>query len=228
LNEKEKHVTKLYFTILIFFTILSVNAQDDSKKKSVTLSPVIEFPNSPSVIPEIPKKIENDPVISAPKIIGDLELPKKEFSMFPQEKFGNPGELYTKKFDKLSEELRPEGYGINAGLKEDAHWGDYRTKSKYIDISYRDHGRVDGDLIRVLVNGDVLKSDVYLTGNFKGFRLEFPENGVYKIAFFAINEGSALPNTAQYRIIDQWGTIITGKIEALSAGIKATVDIIKE
>jgi hypothetical protein len=63
--------------------------------------------------------------------------------------------------------------------------------------------------------------------SFKGFRLRLKE-GLNKIEFYAVNEGSLLPNTAEYRIVDQWKNVITGKIWALATGVKVTIIIVKE
>ncbi|GAA4899447.1 hypothetical protein GCM10023311_25930 [Flaviramulus aquimarinus] len=218
----------LYFVIFLFS--LSSYAQIDNEKKSFSI-PAIESPkDSSDIVPLRPSK----PISANNKAFGinrktstNLELPKKDFSMFPDEEFGNPGELHTKKLDKIEKQLLPEGYGSNGGLKEDAYWGDYYTKSEYIDISYRDYGRIDGDLLNILVDDDVIKSNVYLSGGFKGFRLQLKE-GLNKIEFYAINEGSLLPNTAQYKIVDQWSSVITGKIWSLSKGVKVTIIIVKE
>lgn len=219
----------LSFTIL-FLLALSVDAQIDSQKKSISI-PAIE---SKKETKETQKITPSQPInnntnfgsLNIPNLSTGVEAPKKEFTLFSEE-FGNPGELYQKQLNKQEEQLKPEGYGENAGLKEDAYWGDYWTKSEYIDIMYRDYGRVDGDLLNVLVDDDVLQSQVLLTENFKGFRLKLKE-GFNKIQFYAVNEGDYLPNTAEYKIIDQWKNVITGKVWALSTGIKVTIIIVKE
>jgi hypothetical protein len=164
--------------------------------------------------------------LNVPNLSTGVEAPKKEFSLFG-EAFGNPGELYQKQLKKQEDDLKPEGFGDNAGLKTDAYWGDYRTKSEYIDISYRDFGQVDGDLLNILVDDDILRSSELLMASFKGFRLRLKE-GLNKIEFYAVNEGSLLPNTAEYRIVDQWKNVITGKIWALATGVKVTIIIVKE
>ena len=221
---------RLAFILFFILSISTVWAQIDSRQKSISI-PAIESPkdslDAKPLLPAIPKENDNLSGLNLPKVALQLNFPKKEFSMFPSEKFGNPGELYTKKLDKIEKDLLPEGHGEYSGLKEDAYWGDYRTTSKYVNIQYRDHGMIDGDLLRVMVNGDVIKSQEYLNRSFGGFKLNL-EEGFNKIEFYAINEGSALPNTAQYRIVDDKNEIITGKIWALSAGVKVTVIIIKE
>ncbi|MEN3324046.1 hypothetical protein VP395_09930 [Mariniflexile soesokkakense] len=223
---------KLFLSFFIFLTAtFFANAQIDNQKKSTAIPAVEskkEVDNTPKIIPSQPDNTNNRTFgsLNVPNLSTGVETPKKEFSLFG-EKFGNPGELYEKRLNKKEEELKPEGHGEYAGLKEDAYWGDYRTKSEYIDISYRDYGQVDGDFLRVLVDDDIIRSNEGLTQNFNGFRLRLKE-GLNKIEFYAINEGSLLPNTAEYRIVDQWSKIITGKIWALSANVKVTIIIVKE
>lgn len=223
--------TITYFSFIVFFLIAwSSNGQIDNRRKSISI-PAVKSPkdslDSKPLFPAKPEKKEDFSGLTVLKNTQELNFPKKEFSMFPTEKFGNPGELYTKKLDKIEKTLLPEGHGENSGLKEDAYWGDYKTTSEYVNIQYRDHGMIDGDLLRVLVNGDVIKPREYLNRGFDGFKLNL-EPGFNKVEFYAINEGSALPNTAQYRIVDDKNEVITGKIWALAAGVKVTVIIIKE
>ena len=44
---------------------------------------------------------------------------------------------------------------------------------------YRDHEYVDGDRVRIFVNGDVVKSSVYLSSGFKGFTFHL-QSGLIK------------------------------------------------
>ncbi|WP_158849641.1 hypothetical protein [Algibacter sp. L1A34] len=219
------------FFILLFFTISSF-AQIDSRNKS-TPFPVIEREND-SLKAEIPKpstpiEAKSDPLsgMNAPRVSIDLSTPKRQLSMFPEEEFGNPGELYAKNLDRQAKAVLPDGYGENAGLKEDAFWGDYHTKSLSIQVKYRDYSAVDGDLLRVYVNGDVIRSNVYLTRGFSGFTLKLLE-GSNKIDFFAINTGASGPNTAEYRIVDDTGAVIASKVWALEKGVKVTVVVVKD
>ncbi|MDP5157248.1 MAG: hypothetical protein NWQ07_01560 [Flaviramulus sp.] len=74
--------------IVSFFLIiisLSMNAQIDSKKKSVAI-PVVESKkdSSETIILKPSKPIENKAFgFNRPNVSPNLELPKKEFSMFP-------------------------------------------------------------------------------------------------------------------------------------------------
>jgi hypothetical protein len=208
----------------------SVNAQIDSRNKSIAIPAVVspkDSLDSKSLFPAKPDDKDDFKGLSIPNKLPELNLPEKEFSMFPTEEFANPGELYTKRLDKIEKTLLPEGHGENSGLKEDAYWGDYRTTSKFVNVQYRDHGMIDGDLLRVYVNGDIIEPRAYLNRNFNGFKLNL-EEGFNRIEFYAINEGSAIPNTAQYRIVDDKNSVISGRVWSLSAGVKVTIVIIKE
>lgn len=208
--------------------MFKLNAQIDGPKKPKNFKGFVYPEDSLETKALIPdKSLENPKNINAPKVIGNLNLPKKEFSMFPEEEFANPGELYTKKLDKIEKELLPEGHGENAGLKKDTYWGDYITTSKYVNIMVRDYSAIDGDVLHILVNDDIVQPNVYLTQGYRGFKLDLVE-GVNKIDFIAISTGSSGPNTAEYKIVDDKIKLISRKVWALSKGVKVTFIVIKE
>lgn len=215
--------------VLALFLSLSVQSQIDSKNKSMAIPAIeseIDSVDTSSLTPS--KPIEKASVgLNVPQSTPNLEMPKKTFSMFPEEDFGDPGELYTKRLNKIEKELLPEGHGDNAGLKEDAYWGDYRTTSEYVTLQYRDSGREDGDFLGILLDDDFIRSRERLTYGFKGVQIKLKE-GKNKIEFMALNEGAYPPNTAQYRIVDDTDSVIAGRTWGLASGVKVTVIIIKE
>ncbi len=110
---------------------------------------------------------------------------------------------------------------------KDQHLGDYTTNTGSVTIMYRDHEFVDGDRIRIYVNGDIVKSSVYLSSGFDGFT--FPlQSGFNRVVFQALNQGSSGPNTAELQIYDEAGIIIAHNQWNLTTGRKASVMIIKE
>ena len=93
-----------YFSFFLIMSMSTViNAQIDSRKKSIVI-PAIESPkdslNSSGISPIKPDNEFNSGVL-LPKTLPELNLPKKEFSMFPTEEFANPGELYMKRLEKV-------------------------------------------------------------------------------------------------------------------------------
>ena len=101
-----------------------------------------------------------------------------------------PGKA-PKAFQK-DKEPRPE-------FARDQDLGDVTTSGDFVQIKYRDHEYVDGDLIRVYVNGDVVQSSVFLGASFSGFTLSL-QPGANRIEFEAINQGSSGPNTAELHV----------------------------
>lgn len=110
---------------------------------------------------------------------------------------------------------------------KDQYLGDIKTKAKKATIMYRDHQYVDGDMIRVWVNGEIEISRVRLEGSFKGFDLEL-QDGFNKIDFEALNQGASGPNTAQVNIYDEIGNLLASYEWNLLTGNKATTIIVKQ
>ncbi|HPF10127.1 MAG TPA: hypothetical protein PKW08_11730 [Flavobacteriaceae bacterium] len=110
---------------------------------------------------------------------------------------------------------------------KDQFLGDVTTNATYVTIQYRDHEYVDGDLIRVYVNGDIVQSSVFLGGSFSGFTLTL-EQGVNTIEFEALNQGSSGPNTAELHVYDDKGLIISAKKWNLLTGKRATIVVNKD
>lgn len=166
--------------------------------------------------------------LTAPRISNNLELPKKEFSMFG-EKFGNPGELYEKRVNRNIQNIKltKEEIEQRNGSTTDQFLGDFKSKAKFVNVVYRDHGYTDGDIIQVLVNDDIIHSRVYLTNGYKGFKLDL-QPGFNKIDFLALNQGESGPNTAEFQVVDDKGNLVSHNQWNLATGVKATVIIVKE
>src|SRR5690606_20950614 len=123
------------------------------------------------------------------------------------------------KYFTKDEAEKPE-YGKDMSL------GDIKTNSKYVPIQYRDHEYVDGDRVRIFVNGEMVVSNAYMEGSFRGFNLPLVD-GFNKIDFEALNQGSSGPNTAQLQILDEVGNILASYEWNLLTGRKATAIVVK-
>ncbi len=113
-----------------------------------------------------------------------------------------------------------------AEFGKDMYLGDIKTDSKFVTIQYRDHEYVDGDRIRVFVNGDIMVSNVTLAARFQGFQLPL-QDGFNKIDFQALNQGTSGPNTAQLQILDEGGNLLASYEWNLLTGNKATAIVVK-
>lgn len=224
---------KLFLSFFIFCSItLTLNAQIDSQKKSVVI-PAVESKKETNEIQKIApaqpqKNNTNFGSLNVPNLSTGVEAPKKEFSLFGEE-FGNPGELYQQQLDKnlANTKLSPAEVEQLNGSLTDQYFGDFKSNAKSVNISYRDHGAVDGDLIQVRVNDDVVVGSVYLTGNFRGIKLDL-HKGFNKIDFVALNQGESGPNTAEFQVVDDLGNLVSANRWNLATGVKATIIIVKE
>lgn len=226
---------RLYFLLFFFITFsLSTHSQIDNKNTSISI-PAIESEkdsvDTKSLLPLKPINSNNTNVfpINTPQVSSNLNLPKKEFSMFPQEKFGNPGELYVKQINKNIADIKlsPEEIEQRNGSTTDQFLGDFKSGAKFVNVVYRDHGYTDGDVIQVLINDDIIHPRVYLTGGYKGFKLDL-QKGLNKIDFKALNQGSSGPNTAEFKVVDDTGNLVSHNQWNLATGVKATIIIVKE
>ncbi|AJR04209.1 hypothetical protein AW14_11700 [Siansivirga zeaxanthinifaciens CC-SAMT-1] len=210
-----------------------MHAQLDSKSKSIAI-PVVkskdDTADSKKIDPLTPKTENNQTFgsLNVPDLTTGVETPKKQFSLFGEE-FGNPGELYKKQLDKNLEnvKLSPEEVEQRNGSKTNQYLGDFKTKAESVNIVYRDHGAVDGDLIQVLVNDDVVQARVFLNSGFSGFKLSL-QKGFNKIDFLALNQGESGPNTAEFKVVDDMGNLISRNQWNLATGVKATIIVVKE
>ncbi len=110
---------------------------------------------------------------------------------------------------------------------KDQYLGDFKTTAKKATIMYRDHEFVDGDMIRVWVNGEIEIPRVRLEGSFRGFDLKL-QDGFNKVDFEALNQGSSGPNTAQVNVYDEIGNLLASYEWNLLTGNKATTIIVKQ
>jgi hypothetical protein len=116
---------------------------------------------------------------------------------------------------------------VAEGLGNDQFLGEITVGAVYVNIAYRDHEFVDGDRVRIFLNGDVVRADVSLNGSFDGFDVPL-QKGPNKIVFQALNQGSSGPNTAELQVYDDKGRLVSAKEWLLLTGKKATIVVIQE
>jgi hypothetical protein len=115
----------------------------------------------------------------------------------------------------------------NKLAKRDQNLGIVKTVSGIAKVRYRDAAYVDGDRVRVFLNYEIIKPEVLLSGETQGFDIELAK-GVNRIDFEAVNEGYAAPNTAEFKIYDDKGEVISSNQWNIAEGYKATIIIEKE
>jgi hypothetical protein len=189
------------------------------KPKKETLPPPADLPKI--VTPNILK--ETNILNTKPKVDNSFQVgtPENHFSMTPTNKFVNPGDLVAARLNKKADNEDQIVFRRNQDL------GNFKTKSLTAKVTYRDYGEVDGDEIRILLNDRTIETGIMLDSNFKGFEITLVD-GFNKIDFEALNQGALGPNTAEFRIYDDKGALISASQWNLGTGFKATIIITKE
>ncbi len=218
---------KLFLLILLFLFSLSISAQFEIPKRKIGFKAI-----PPKVNPNIaitPNKTSSDAIKFESKFLksdsnlwqGISTLPKiGESTSQSKEEPRNASELYNDKFNKK------EGI-VEERFKSDTFLGEFKTGSKTIKIGCRDHEAVDGDRVRIWVNGIVIANDIYLESSFRELFFELKQ-GFNVIEFEALNQGESGPNTAQFVMFDDKNKLVTSNIWNLTTGVKAKVIIVKE
>ncbi len=211
-----------YLIIISSFFGITVFAQDNSSIPSTSIPKAeTKIPDSPNTSPQysISNPFEPQKFKTAPKF-APISM-DKPMQIKPMVSDLKPGLQFEKKLNKSNGVETSKVYRGNQFL------GDFKTKSGTAKIMYRDHEYVDGDLIRIWVNGKVIVDRVELESDFKKLDLGLLK-GFNKVEFEAVNQGTSGPNTAQFNVFDDDGNLISANEWNLATGFKATIVIIKE
>lgn len=196
---------KILFIITFIGLSLQGYAQDEMNNKVKKIKS--KEPKTKEVIPpaEVAPKVNPPEAVEAPDPLKQIEA----------EIFKDPN-LYK-------QEANVEGIFY----RRNEYLGGFRTKSFTSTIRYRDAAFVDGDKIKVWVNDKVVVPEVSLVGEFQEFKINLVQ-GVNKIDFEALNEGSASPNTAEFQVYDDKGAVIESSQWNVGTGYKAAIVLLKE
>ena len=213
---------------IIFFLIISLQVfaqQPDSEIKSIKI-PAIESKDKDSVNLSIP--IKPGVKSNLPNSKGAITYPmpntkpKEEFSMFDNSTLRDPGELIEQRWNKKAVEQ-----GIKMESMSDQFLGDFKSNGSHVNIICRDHEFPDGDLVRVFVNDEIFIPSLLLTSGYKSFDVPL-SIGFNKIVFLALNQGESGPNTAEFKVYDDNGVLVSSKKWNLLTGVRATIVVAKE
>ena len=120
-----------------------------------------------------------------------------------------------------------EGDVNKSKFSKDFYLGDLEPNSEYIIIKCRDHEYVDGDRIRLMINGAVIHPNISLSSMFYVVDVDL-DDGYNNIDFIALNEGESSPNTAQLIVLDEFGKQLSNKKWLISTGYKAKLVVFKK
>lgn len=112
-------------------------------------------------------------------------------------------------------------------FRRDQYLGDFKTTGVFVELYCRDHEYVDGDRVKIIVNGVVINSNLPLGGTYTPIMVRL-DSGLNNIEFEALNQGTSGPNTAELRVYDDQGREVIRKEWNLLTGSKANLIVVKQ
>jgi len=105
--------------------------------------------------------------------------------------------------------------------------GTLYSGSKFVRLEFRDFSLVDGDRIKVYLNGKILSSNIRLDGLYYTLKINL-DNGYNRIDIKALSSGYSGPNTAELKVYDDQDNIISNQKWDINTGEFATLSIVKK
>lgn len=233
--------------ILVFIFLIGIGsnvcAQVEFNSKFKTIKPQIvdakpkKEKTPPSNLPQINlQKIVAPNIFKETNIFGtkpvvnnsfEVGSPENHFSMTKKNKFeNNLGDVYEDKMAKDLHKILHEGDGPLD--RTDRYLGDFKTKSKFLEVKYRDYIYIDGDLISVYLNDTLIQSRLYLYSQLRVFKIPLT-TGLNKIEFVVSSQGTSGGNTAEIHVIDDAEKSVTNEYwDNLALGTKIKLIVVKE
>lgn len=219
-----------YLIILLFalFSTAAYSQKDTGAKGGISIPrdkkpDTTVKPSLTTVSPDVENPFKLKPDKKNPSYMPAFTIGKKkeEFSMTQQENFIDRSKEFA---DRTT--VKPRGESA-AEFKGNQDFGEIRTKSEFVDIMAADFGAEDGDIVRVLVNGQVVIPEFTLYNTYKPLHIRL-DPGFNNIEFEAMNQGTSGPNTALFIIYDNTGKMLMKEEWGLCTGFKGRVMVFRE
>ena len=212
---------KFKLLYILSFTISIVNSQIETAQESLTIKAkelAKKNNNSSNLLKLSPVKGLTNKNIKISMGIPPIDgFAKKEQGIEIKKDVVDPTWEVKQKFSENQKNV--------SKYSRDYYLGDIKTSSKFIRIVCRDHEYEDGDRIKLLLNNSVIHPNITLRNS--GYTIDIRlKDGLNTIEFFALNEGTASPNTAELKVFDENSVIIGSGQWLLTTGYKARLIVL--
>ena len=214
---------KFKLLYILSFTISIVNSQIETAQESLTIKAkelAKKNDNSSNLLKLSPVKGLTNKNIKISMGIPPIDgFAKKEQGIEIKKDVVDPTWEVKQKFSENQKNV--------SKYSRDYYLGDIKTSSKFIRIVCRDHEYEDGDRIKLLLNNSVIHPNITLRNS--GYTIDISlKDGLNTIEFFALNEGTASPNTAELKVFDENSVIIGSGQWLLTTGYKARLIVLHQ
>lgn len=218
------------FFVVSLFSVFGAYSQIDSE--TFTLPDELKNPLETRMDdPREPYKPKTVPSLTKPEYRHDLDdMVNDVDSYFKKEEkpvnLTTDNGLMKRKVEFTPRYLEKEK-DAGFGNTEPQFLGEYIVDAKFVEVYCRDHEFVDGDQVKIFVNGEIVERRITLYGSFQPILITL-KKGKNRIEFEALNEGSSSPNTAEFIVYDDMGNVVTNQRWNLKTGVKASFVVIKK
>ena len=145
---------------------------------------------------------------------------KKMVDMTPQK-----SKFIDQRYD-IQPKWSEENFPVEEVFTGDRNLGTIKTTSKYVEVFFRDYGNVDGDIIQVYLNKELVEGNITLSGGYKVMLIDI-KPGISILDFKAVSMGLFAPNTAELKVIDSNGHVVMDRYWSLATGNTATIQLVR-
>lgn len=145
---------------------------------------------------------------------------KKMVDMTPQK-----SKFIDQRYD-IQPKWSEENFPVEEVFTGDRNLGTIKTTSKYVEVFFRDYGNIDGDIIQVYLNKELVEGNITLSGGYKVMLIDI-KPGISILDFKAVSMGLFAPNTAELKVIDSNGHVVMDRYWSLATGNKATIQLVR-
>lgn len=222
-------VMKNIFLLIFCFASYVAQAQIDNPTAPVRAPGELMAPKTGSESSSFKKSSGNHSLSSKKGIFSaeseSIKLGEKEEKSFSMRTDQNglmtfKGKDFTPKAFTKDKEIREE-------FRKDQYLGDFITTGVYVELYCRDHEYIDGDKVKIIVNGVVINRNMSLGASFTPIMVNL-DSGLNNIEFEALNQGTSGPNTAELRVYDDQGREVVRKEWNLLTGSRASLVVVKQ
>ena len=225
---------RIIFLLVFLFAVQMATAQVDEEKTRVKAPEGLRGGGGGGAIPATETE-----TTSFLKLSGNHSLSKKTsvFANIPREyELGEKEEKpFSMKQDNdlktyVYEDFTPKAFQekeIRDEYRKDQYLGNFLTTGTFVELYCRDHEYVDGDRVKISVNGKVIHANVFLDGTYTPVLVKL-NTGPNTIEFEALNMGTSGPNTAELKVYDEKGRVVTNAEWNLVTGRRASLVVVKQ
>ncbi len=228
---------KLFFSLLCIIFSTQLFAQDGTSKKTDTSKPTSLFLDTqkeikPLNLTLIDTTTKNSILDFNPQkfLFGFKPITNKYFDPFNTNKkkainfMSKPTDVDSDVLVKRS--FNGKDISNNIKFTSEFNLGTLHSTSKSVRIEVRDHSLVDGDRIKVYLNEQMINSNVMLNGLYTIIYIDL-KKGYNRIDIEAINEGYSGPNTAELKVYDEKGRLLSSQEWNILTGQRATLGVVR-